>query len=388
MTSEPSKERQFAEAVPADSIHIVESTEQIGDSNSSNEPAAPHGESPVADIKPLAASNSLPPSESTEPPAQTSSSSSNEPAEPAQPLFQTSTYIPSYSHSESPAYLKEPFKKRSIVSKYLPDLKQVFNTVYFSIAAISVLSLSGLWNLPPLALLGAVFLTFTVASIYFSIRKSAHEDDFAVTIPTKLRKQLRLYAVLAPLPLIIAAAVLCPANFALQRGVELNTLNKFQDAIPPLAIASVLNPKSEKTLDALALAYNRTADRISALSAADAALNLNPNDSVALAHKAWAQESIGQHDSAVKTALEAIALDPKSGIAYGSLAYAYYNSGQYELAQDAATTHIQLHNNEASAYELRAKILDELGRSEKAAADRAKAAELWPSFATSKLPEH
>ncbi len=401
MTSEPTKERQFAEAVPADSINLVESEEAMGTKTpgqtSSDGQAEPRGEA-AADEQLLepstqaseqaesaAQSTSLPAGEQTEQAAQTSSASFSEPIVTKKPLAPTSTFTPSYSPSP---YLNEPFKKRSIISKYLPDLKQTFNTIYFSLAAVSVLSLSGLWNLPPLALLGAIFLTFTLASLYFSISKSAHEDDFAVTIPTKLRKQMRLFAVLTPLPLIIVAAVLCPANFEMQRGLELNGQNKFHDAIEHLIIASVLNPKSEKTLNALSLSYNRTADRRSALSAADAALALNPHDSEALANKGWALESQGQHELAVQTAQEAIALDPKSGIAFGTLAYAYYNSGQFDLAQDAATTHIQLHDNEASAYELRAKILDALGRSEEAAADRSKAAELWPAFATSKLPEH
>jgi Flp pilus assembly protein TadD len=52
------------------------------------------------------------------------------------------------------------------------------------------------------------------------------------------------------------------------------------------------------------------------------------------------------------------------------LAAAYLDLGDYELALPPASKHVQIHFNEPGAFELRADILDKLGRSEEAALDR------------------
>jgi tetratricopeptide (TPR) repeat protein len=107
------------------------------------------------------------------------------------------------------------------------------------------------------------------------------------------------------------------------------------------------------------------------IESADKAIALDATKSYAWSDKARAQLSMDPTSTdAIINAEKAISLDNTNGQAYGSLAELYLNTGDLDKALAAADSHVRIHYDEAHALEVRANILERLGRAEEAAADR------------------
>jgi tetratricopeptide (TPR) repeat protein len=111
--------------------------------------------------------------------------------------------------------------------------------------------------------------------------------------------------------------------------------------------------------------YNR------AIETADKAIAIDPKKSYAWSDKARAQFALDAASiDAISNAEKAVSLNDQNGQAYGVLAQLYLNTADLDKALAAANAHIKVHPTEAQAFEVRADIFDQLGRTAEADADR------------------
>jgi tetratricopeptide (TPR) repeat protein len=263
----------------------------------------------------------------------------------------------------SPTFVPPPFS----------EAKQLFNAFYFGLSAIAIGTVCLTWKLPILSLTAAVFGALAVMAFVFAFYNKAHPADFSVTLSSRTRRLIRTSALLFPLPFFAVVIAMFPAQWQLQEGQKLFHDGKYNEALVHLNLAAVLNPVSEKAFAELADCYNFVWKSDKSLANADKALRLDPLDGDAWASKAWALNAESEYAQALPAALNAVKYSPGSGQANHALAAAYRNLGEYELALPPASKHIRIHFNEPGAFELRADILDRLGRSEEAALDRKQA---------------
>ena len=261
---------------------------------------------------------------------------------------------------------RQPFS-----AKWEGSFKQAFNTAYFTVGTAAIATVCIIWKLPILWLAVVAFGFIALAAFRAAWDNRAHPADFAVNLPRGTRRSLRAAALLIPIPFFAIILAQPIAQEQLRQGQQLFTDGKYKDALVHFNMAATLNPMLEEAFMELADCYNFTYDYKSSLSNADKALQLDPTDGAAWASKAWALNAQDKYAEALPAALKAVNFAPESGQANHALADAYMNLGEYELALPPATKHVQIHDTESGALDLRANILEKLGRTDEAAKDRA-----------------
>ncbi len=266
--------------------------------------------------------------------------------------------------------------RRSFALNWESQIKQPFNTAYFTVATAAIAAVCIIWNLPVLWLVVTAFGVFALAAFRAAWNNRAHPADFAINLSQWTRRSLRAGALLLPIPFFAILLAQPMAYDQLREGQQLFRDGKYKDALGHFNFATTLNPRFEEAYMELADCYNFTYEYKNSLTNAEKALQLDPTDGAAWASKAWALNSQDKYAEALPAALKAVNFAPDSGQANHALADAYFNLGQYDLAIAPATRHIQIHDTESGALELRADIFEKLGRAEEAARDRTAAANL------------
>jgi tetratricopeptide (TPR) repeat protein len=251
------------------------------------------------------------------------------------------------------------------------DFKQLVNAVYFIGAAWAAAELLHSLECPLFCPLLALFSAFAGAALVFSINTRAHLSDFAVTLSSRTRSRIRMWALVLPLPLIACAMSTSIASHELTLGEKAFDNDQYEDAILHLNTAARLNPFSEGTIDGLSRVFYMTGDDSKALAYAEQAIAMDPKDSYAWSDEGRALRMLGRYPEAIVASEKAVGLDATNAQAFASLADLYFDVGKYDMALEAAQKHATMHFTEAYAFELKAKILDQLGRVDEAAAARA-----------------
>ncbi|MET9242997.1 tetratricopeptide repeat protein [Nonomuraea sp. NPDC003709] len=170
------------------------------------------------------------------------------------------------------------------------------------------------------------------------------------------------------------------------RGVLLTRLGRDQEALLAFQRVIQLDPRNVAARFELGKLLRQLGRPAEAVRAYDRVLGLEPRYAMALAHKAIALADLGHLDEASAACDTALRLHTTNeavegtahvaGTAYAARAAVFLKLGQHDDALAAIDNSLQYEPDNADSYDLRAHILDALGREADALQDRRQAGKL------------
>jgi len=292
--------------------------------------------------------------------------------------------------------------KNSKNMREMYDLKQLFNYLYFGVAAISILEvsrsgadikcLSDYFYLgtidfdPSIKIIPLLFLSlfFWMSSLIAarSAVKATAQDSSPFHFSRTTRKILRSAAIILPMPFIGMAISSLIGYQLLVQADNAYTNGKDDVALSYLQAAEKFDPSlKQKVLSGMAMTYLNKLNYTAAFDYAEKALQLDPTDANALSIEAFVK---GDPAITVETARAATLKHPDDGHAFRVLAEMEYELGHIPEALAAARRHAELHDEEPGAKEYLAKVLLDAGKAEEALSVIGK---IQPTDATSETHE-
>lgn len=193
------------------------------------------------------------------------------------------------------------------------------------------------------------------------------------------------------LPELESAVKSDPKNASLQAqlGIADFHLQKYDDAVAALTVASSLNPDDAQAAVFLGEAYfakamgqpprERQKTLTSALHVADKWVEKQPQNFDALALAGRAALALKNYPRAIATLKQAVALQPESAPAQFNLGQAYAFSGQFAEAENALTQASQSLTQEPALFSILGFVLEKEDKPDAALAAYEKANSLSPS---------
>ena len=177
-----------------------------------------------------------------------------------------------------------------------------------------------------------------------------------------------IFCVLIALISLVGGTLGCtsPTVDHLQKGLNLDSQNRYDEAISEYTKAIELNPNSEAAYLNRGNDYVRKLQFDLAIADFNKAIELNPNDEAAYLARGNAYINKGFRDSAVYIFAiadfsKAITLNPNDAVAYDNRGYAYALNKQYDLAVPDLNKAIQLSKDPATIQHAQ-RILGEIGQ--------------------------
>jgi tetratricopeptide (TPR) repeat protein len=260
------------------------------------------------------------------------------------------------------------------------DLKQLFNYLYFGIAAISIFEVSRSGadikclsdyfylgtidfdpsvKMMPLLFLSAFFLIASLVAARSAVKATA-QDASPFHFSRATRKILRSAAIILPMPFIVVTILSTIGYQCLVQADNACTKGNDNLAISYLNFADKLDPNlKEKVLSGKAMAYFDKREYATAADYATKALVLDPTDENALG-------IMGFGSVTIDAARAATLLNPNDGHSFRVLAEKEFELSHIPEALAAARRHAELHYDESGAKEFLARVLLEAGKAEEA----------------------
>lgn len=166
------------------------------------------------------------------------------------------------------------------------------------------------------------------------------------------------------------------AEFYNARGCIYNILEKYDKAVSDLDKAIELNPKDGVAYNNRGYAYNCLKEYDKAISDLDEAIELNLKNEVAYNNRGYAYGCLKDYYKAFLDLDKAIKLNSRYAKPYKHQGVIWREKGNYENAVYYLTKAIELNPEYKEAYKERARVYHLMGKTKKAAADEAAAAEL------------
>jgi hypothetical protein len=251
------------------------------------------------------------------------------------------------------------------------DRKQLGNALYFTLATIAIYLCLQVWNAPHVIPILIAFGFLACLGFVLASRPNTTYFSSSVYISPFTRKFLRIGAIALPIPFLILGAMDFAARSEISAGDRDYWASKFDSSLQHYTNATILAPRNVEAYLGQSLEYYMLDKEAQSIESADKAIALDATKSYAWSDKARAQFVLDPtSEDAISNAEKAITLDNTNGQAYGTLSELYLNTGNLDKALAAANSHVRIHYDEAHALEVRANILEKLGRTDDAAADR------------------
>lgn len=159
-------------------------------------------------------------------------------------------------------------------------------------------------------------------------------------------------------------------------AVLLNSLNRYEEAIPWFAIASSLKPDEALYYYNTGLCYFYLKNGPNAIKFFNKTIEINKNAHEAFYMRAYAKELTADFEGALADYTETVRLDPNNDKAYNNMAFVLNELGLYEKAVEACDNAIKIKPGKSGAYVNRGIANYKLGKHENACNDWKQAAEL------------
>jgi tetratricopeptide (TPR) repeat protein len=166
----------------------------------------------------------------------------------------------------------------------------------------------------------------------------------------------------------------------LWRGLDLNRMGRYADAIGEFNQALAINPKVTGALSGRGYAYFNSGDSGKALTDYDAAIDSDPKQPSPYVGRGIVYSSMGEQRRAVDDLTNATRLGPDMWQAYSNLGFVYNKMGQFDKAVPAFDEALRLAPKSASAYNGRAWANMNLGNNDAAIPDLKQAISLAPNL--------
>lgn len=164
------------------------------------------------------------------------------------------------------------------------------------------------------------------------------------------------------------------------RGIDLNRMSRYADAIGEFNQALAINPKMWGALNGRGYAYFSTGDSGKALADYNAAIELDPKQAPPYLGRGIVFSSMGEQQRAVDDLTNATRLGPDLWQAYTNLGFVYNKLRQFDKAVPAFDEALRLAPKIANAYNGRAWANMNLGNNDAAIPDLKQAISLAPNF--------
>ncbi len=164
------------------------------------------------------------------------------------------------------------------------------------------------------------------------------------------------------------------------RGIDLNRMNRYAEAIGEFNQALAINPKMWGALNGRGYAYFSSGDSGKALADYNAAIELDPKQAPPYLGRGIVFSSMGEQQRAVDDLTNATRLGPDLWQAYSNLGFVYNKMRQFDKAVPAFDEALRLAPKNASAYNGRAWANMNLGNNDAAIPDLKQAIILAPNF--------
>ncbi len=164
------------------------------------------------------------------------------------------------------------------------------------------------------------------------------------------------------------------------RGIDLNRMNRYADAIAEFNQALATNPKMAGSLTGRGYAYFNSGDSGKALADYNAAIEADAKFAGPYLNRGILFSSMGEQQRAVDDLTTATRLGPDLWQAYSNLGFVYNRMRQFDKAVPAFDEAIRLAPKNASAYNGRGWANINLGNNDAALADLKQATSLAPNF--------
>jgi len=166
----------------------------------------------------------------------------------------------------------------------------------------------------------------------------------------------------------------------LWRGIDLNRMTRYADAIGEFNQALATNPKMWGALNGRGYAYFNTGDSGKALADYNAAIEIDPKQPPPYVGRGVVFSSMGEQQRAVDDLTNATRLGPDIWQAYTNLGFVYNKMRQFDKAVPAFDEALRLAPKNANAYNGRAWANMSLGNNDAAVPDLKQAISLAPNF--------
>jgi Flp pilus assembly protein TadD len=251
------------------------------------------------------------------------------------------------------------------------DRKQIGNAIYFMLSTVAIGFCIHQWNAPHIAPFLMAFAFFACLGVVFAARPNASFFNSSISLSPFTRKLLRVGALILPIPFFIAGAMDIAASSEISDGYRDYWASHFDSSLQHYTKAAMFAPGNSEAYIGQSNVYYSQDNYAQAIATADKAIALDANNSYGWSDKARAQLALDPtSEEAISNAERAIGLDNENGQAFGALSELYLNTGNFDKALSAANNHVKIHADEAHALQVRAEILEKLGQTEEAAADR------------------
>jgi tetratricopeptide (TPR) repeat protein len=251
------------------------------------------------------------------------------------------------------------------------DRKQFGNAIYFMLSAVAFSFYIQQCNAPHITPLLMAFAFLAFLSMLFAIKPNANYFRSSVSFSPFTRKLFRFGALILPIPFFIFGAMDAAARSEIADGYRDYWASSFDSSLQHYTKAAWLAPRNSDAYIGQSNVYYSQEKYAQAIEIADKAIALDAGNSYGWSDKARAQLALDStSEDAINNAERAIGLDNENGQAFGALSELYLNTKSLDKALSAANAHVRIHGDEAHALEVRADILDQLGRTDEAAADR------------------
>ena len=164
------------------------------------------------------------------------------------------------------------------------------------------------------------------------------------------------------------------------RGIDLNRLNRYPDAIVEFNQALAINPKMWGALNGRGYAYFNSGDNGKALADLNTAIDGDPKLAPAFLNRGLVFSSMGEQQRAVDDLTNATRLSPDLWQAYSNLGFIYNKMRQFDKAIPSFDEAMRLVPKNAGIYNGRAWANMNLGNSDAAMLDLKQAVSLAPNF--------
>ncbi len=164
------------------------------------------------------------------------------------------------------------------------------------------------------------------------------------------------------------------------RGIDLNRMSRYADAIGEFNQALATNPKLSGALNGRGYAYFNSGDSGKALTDLNAAIEDDPKLSSAYVTRGIVFSSMGEQQRAVDDLTNATRLSPDMWQAYGNLGFVYNKARQFDKAIPAFDEALRVAPKNAGIYNGRAWANMNLGNPDAAIPDLKQAISLAPNF--------
>jgi tetratricopeptide (TPR) repeat protein len=263
--------------------------------------------------------------------------------------------------------------------------RQIFNFAYFSAGVLAFFFIACTCDLvywPAMAGVGIFAILGSGALVYSIFHRHPVGESDALSLRTK--KNLRRFALIAPLvAMLFAAWNLLGQVYLLHwyqvscSGSYLARVNQEQfkaDRRQAYEIASNLSPFNTMLIDTSYRGASWNEDFDQAVSFLDRKIFLHPfDDHLKITRMGMLGQAPGRENEFASLAEQYKKSFAKDGFLWNTLADVAVKKKDWPVALEMANQHVQIHDKEAMAYKQRGEILQQLGQTQEAEVDLAKA---------------